>query len=104
MASVSKSERSYIQASLHATPPLRADSRSLADYRTIFLETGVAPLANGSARVNVGKAAQEGGGGTEVIAAIKLEVEDIQSGDGVEGGRIACNVSWCVVQAVVSVC
>lgn len=98
MASISKSERSYIQASLHATSPLRADGRGLSDYRMVFLETGIAPLANGSARVNVGKVPQEGGGGTEVIAAVKLEVEDIQSGDGVEGGRVVCNVSWCVVE------
>lgn len=99
MTSISKSERSYIQTSLHATPPLRADGRGLSEYRTVFLETGVAPLANGSARVNVGKVPQEGGGGTEVIAAVKLEVEDVQSGDGVEG-RIVCSVSWCVTVAV----
>ena len=97
MASISKSEKSYIQASLRSTPPVRADGRALTDYRTVFLETGVAPLANGSARVNVGKAPQEGGGGTEVIAAAKLEVEDVQSGgDGVDGGRVVCSVSWCV--------
>ncbi|KAI0693065.1 ribosomal protein S5 domain 2-like protein [Cytidiella melzeri] len=93
MASISKSERSYIQTSLHSTPALRADGRGLFDFRSVFLETGIAPLANGSARVNVGKSPQEGGGGTEVIAAVKLEVEDVQSGDGVDGGRIACNVS-----------
>jgi exosome complex component RRP42 len=96
MASISKSERSYIQTSLQSTPPIRADGRGLLDFRTVFLETGVAPLANGSAHVNVGKAAEEGGGGTEVIAAVKLEVEDIQTGEGVDGGRIVCNVSWCV--------
>ena len=97
MTSVSKAERAYIQAALHSTPPLRADGRGLTDFRTVFLETGVAPLANGSARVNVGKAAQEGGGGTEVIAAVKLEVEDVQFGDGIDGGRIVCNVSWCAL-------
>ncbi len=95
-SSVSKSERSYIQASLHSSPPLRADGRSLAHYRTVFLETGVAPLGNGSARVSIVKSLQEGGGGTEVIAAVKLEVEDIELGEGVDGGRIVCTVSWCV--------
>ncbi|KAI0338118.1 ribosomal protein S5 domain 2-like protein [Trametopsis cervina] len=93
MSSISKSERSYIQSSLHSTPAIRADGRGLADFRHVFLETGIAPLANGSARVNVGKAAHEGGGGTEVIAAVKLEVENVQAGEGTEGGRIVCNVS-----------
>ena len=93
---VSKSESSYIRTSLRANPPIRADGRSLTDYRAIFLETGVAPLANGSARLNLGKHPQEGGGGTEVIAASKLEVEDVEDGEGVDGGRVVCTVSWCV--------
>ena len=93
---LSKSERAYIQASLQASPPLRSDGRTLLDFRTVLLETGVAPLANGSARVNTGKMTREGGGGTEVLAAAKLEVEDIQSGDGVDGGRVVCSVTWCV--------
>ena len=59
-----------------------------------MLETGVAPLANGSAKLNIGKMAREGGGGTEVLAAVKLEVEDVESGDGVDGGRVACSVTW----------
>ena len=92
---ISKSERAYIQSSLQANPPLRADGRGLLDFRTVLLETGVAPLANGSARLNIGKMAREGGGGTEILAAVKLEVEDVQSGDGVDGGRIVCSVTWC---------
>ena len=92
---VSKSERAYIQSSLRTTPPLRADGRSLPDYRTVLLETGVAPLANGSAKLNIGKMGREGGGGTEVLAAVKLEVEDVHSGDGVDGGRVVCSVTWC---------
>ncbi|KAH9939766.1 ribosomal protein S5 domain 2-like protein [Epithele typhae] len=90
---LSKSERAYIQASLQASPPLRADGRALLDFRTVLLETGVAPLANGSARLNIGKLPREGGGGTEVLAAVKLEVEDVQTGDGVDGGRVACSVT-----------
>ncbi|KAI0086767.1 ribosomal protein S5 domain 2-type protein [Irpex rosettiformis] len=93
MISISKSEKSYIQESLRSTLAFREDGRGLSDFRSVFLETGIAPLANGSARVNLGKAGQEGGGGTEAIAAVKLEVEDVQSGDGVDGGRVACNVS-----------
>ncbi|KAI0791326.1 ribosomal protein S5 domain 2-type protein [Abortiporus biennis] len=93
MASISKSEKAYIQASLLSSNPLRADGRGLHDYRTVSLETGVAPLANGSARVNFGKAVDEGGGGTEVLAATKLEIEDVKPGEGEEGGRIVCTVT-----------
>jgi exosome complex component RRP42 len=82
----SKSEKSYIQTSLLSDPPFRADGRSLEDYRTISVATSVAALANGSARVSVG--------GTEIIAACKLEVEDVETADGVDGGRISCAVSW----------
>ncbi|THH16042.1 hypothetical protein EW146_g4538 [Bondarzewia mesenterica] len=53
--SLSKSEKAFIQSSLRAGSSVRADGRTLLDYRTIALETGVAPLANGSARLNVGK-------------------------------------------------
>jgi len=95
--SLSKSEKSYIQTALRELSPIRADGRSLLDYRLIALETEVASLANGSARVNIGKAAgEESGSGTEVIAAVKLEVENVLDGEGVDGGRIACTVSWFV--------
>lgn len=100
MASSSKSEQSYIFSSLNANPPLRADGRGLYEYRPIALETQVAPLANGSAKVNIGGGsfAGVGGGlpGTEVLAAVKLEVEDIVTGNGEEGGRMVCTVSWFV--------
>lgn len=100
MASSSKSEQAYIRSSLLASPPLRTDGRALHDYRPVALETKVAPLANGSARVSIGGASLVGvaGGlpGTEVLAAVKLEVEDIVSGNGVDGGRVVCSVSWFV--------
>ncbi|KZT30239.1 ribosomal protein S5 domain 2-like protein [Neolentinus lepideus HHB14362 ss-1] len=91
--SLSKSEKSYIQTSLTSTPPIRGDGRSLLDYRPIALEIGVVPLANGSVRLNIGKSTHEGAGGTEVLAAVKLEVEDVVNGDGVDGGRVVCSVS-----------
>ncbi|GBE85790.1 ribosomal protein S5 domain 2-like protein [Sparassis crispa] len=91
--SISKAERSYIQTSLHAKSPFRADGRALLDYRTVLLETGVAPLANGSAKLNIGKSLHEGGGGTEVLAAVKLEVENVEQDNGVDGGRITCSVT-----------
>ena len=101
MASSSKSEQAYIRSSLLADHPLRSDGRSLHDYRPIALETKVAPLANGSARVCIGGAnfLGVGGGlpGTEVLAAVKLEVEDVVNGNGVDGGRIVCSVSWFVL-------
>lgn len=93
--SLSKAEKSFIQAGLLSNPPSRADGRLLLDFRTVALETGVAPLANGSARLNLGRI-YDGSGGTEVIAASKLEVENI-SEEGVEGGRIVCTVSWFVL-------
>ena len=97
--SLSKSEKSYIQTSIRASPPLRADGRGLHDFRAVSLETGVAPLANGSARLNIGRGNDETGGGTEILAAVKLEVENIETGEGVEGGRVSCTVSWWVPPA-----
>ncbi|KAI0052172.1 ribosomal protein S5 domain 2-like protein [Auriscalpium vulgare] len=91
--SLSKSEKAYIQASLQSNSSLRGDGRSLQEYRTISLETGVAPLANGSARLNIGKNDAEAGGGTEILAAVKLEVEDIEHGERVDQGRVTCSVS-----------
>ncbi|KAN0078313.1 hypothetical protein V8E55_010370 [Tylopilus felleus] len=52
---LSKAEKSYIQSSLLSDPPLRLDSRSLEDYRPISLKTGVVPLANGSAKICIGR-------------------------------------------------
>lgn len=98
----SKAEKSYIQTGLALNPPQRPDGRSLHDYRTVALETGVAPLANGSAKLNIGRNPQEGGGGTEIIAATKLEVEDVEDREedgavrGVGEGRIVVNVTWFV--------
>ncbi|KAF9511629.1 hypothetical protein BS47DRAFT_1377112 [Hydnum rufescens UP504] len=85
---ISKSEQSYIRSSLLAGDSHRADGRGLDRFRTISLQAGgdVAPLANGSARVNIG--------GSEVIAAVKLEGP---SGDdealGRNGGRISCTIT-----------
>ncbi|KAF8130595.1 ribosomal protein S5 domain 2-type protein [Boletus edulis] len=99
MTSLSKAEKSYIQSSLLSDPPLRLDGRSLEDYRPIALETGVVPLANGSAKVCIGRPGRGGyvqeaggvGGGTEVVAGVKLEVAGV--GDGEGGGKVACTVS-----------
>ncbi|EGN97246.1 hypothetical protein SERLA73DRAFT_123997 [Serpula lacrymans var. lacrymans S7.3] len=93
MSSLSKAEKSYIQSSLLSKPPLRADGRALYDFRAVALETGVAPLANGSARINIGRNAHDGGGGTEILAAVKLEVETVADGEGVDGGRVVGTVS-----------
>lgn len=99
MASSSKAEQSYIRTSLLASTPLRSDGRSLEDFRPIALETSVVDLANGSARVCIGGQALHGVGGdlpsTEVLAAVKLEVET-----GEDAGKISCNVSWYVFSSV----
>ncbi|KAI6024251.1 ribosomal protein S5 domain 2-like protein [Pisolithus marmoratus] len=98
MTALSKVEISYIKTSLLSDPPLRADGRSPEDFRPIVVETGVAPLANGSARVSIGvprggrgHEAEGAGGRTEVVAAVKLEVDGV--GEDEEGGKIICNVS-----------
>jgi exosome complex component RRP42 len=90
--SLSKAEKSYIQSSILSEPPHRADGRPLKAYRQVELETGVAPLANGSAKVSIGREGKDIGGGTEVIAATKLEVEDLDE-EGVKDGRVVCTVS-----------
>lgn len=101
----SKSEISYIQTSLLANPPLRGDGRGLQDYRTIALDTGVVPLANGSARVSLSSNAGSSLPGssevaTRVLAAVKLEVQNVDVNDGIEdGGRLVCTVSWFVTSA-----
>ncbi|KAF8529878.1 ribosomal protein S5 domain 2-type protein [Gautieria morchelliformis] len=82
----SKSESSYIQSALLSDPPCRADGRALLDYRALRLTTGVAALANGSARLTLG--------GTTILAACKLEIEDIEHAiDATDGRRISCAVS-----------
>jgi exosome complex component RRP42 len=104
-SSVSKSEQSYIKSALQATPALRNDGRGLYDFRHISIETGLAPLANGSARAVVGNDLEV----TEVIVAAKLEVEDVdededdlgegfhtrnESDNGASNGRISFTVAW----------
>ncbi|KAL7418043.1 hypothetical protein BDY24DRAFT_373871 [Mrakia frigida] len=91
---LSQSESSYIVSSLSLPTPIRTDGRSLLDYRSFSLSTGVAPQANGSARVLLG-----GVGGTEIVTAIRLEVLDRSVGLGKEegssvGGRpdVVCSV------------
>lgn len=111
---LSKSEKAYIQTSLQSQSPLRADGRSLHEFRSVTLQTRVAPIANGSAHLNLGRSSDESVGGTEILAAAKLEVEDISvaaltattalgsnngnngNHSGSEEGRIVCTVSWCV--------
>lgn len=95
--SLSKSESSYIQTSLLAKR--RLDGRDLFDYRSILLETGVSPLANGSAKVKLGGATGISGssGGTDILAATKLEVQTVgDEEDGVDGGKVVCSVTWFV--------
>jgi len=101
---LSKAEKSYICSSLLSDPPIRLDGRALEDYRPIALETGVVPLANGSAKVCIGRPGRGGyvheaggvGGGTEVVVGVKLEVAGAEEDEG--GGKISCTVSWYVCQ------
>lgn len=78
-ASLSPSERSYILTGLaHPTEPTRLDGRHLLEPRAISLEAGIAPQANGSARVVLAE-------GTEVVAGIKLEVVELGQGESWRG-------------------
>lgn len=87
---ISKAERAYIVESLSLPTPYRTDGRPLHAYRNVALETGDAPLANGSAHVKIGgSAGVAGGGGTEVRAGAKLEVA---TDDGL--GRVSVTVTW----------
>ncbi|KAG8896181.1 hypothetical protein FRB99_009028 [Tulasnella sp. 403] len=96
-ASVSKSESAYVASSLLASPdPTRADGRGLLDFRLISVETSVAPLANGSGRALIGGGTSSSIGGsgesvTEVIAAAKLDVEDIDP--AVSSSGLSCSVT-----------
>lgn len=85
---ISKAEQSYLLTSLLQPSSQRADGRSSLDYRHITLETGVAPQVHGSARATIGE--------TEVVAAVRLEVEDHLLGEGKDGGRVVCSVAWSV--------
>ncbi|KAG9024979.1 hypothetical protein FRB95_010826 [Tulasnella sp. JGI-2019a] len=88
--SISKSEAAYIAGALLATPTsTRADGRTLLDYRAISVETGVAPAANGSGRALIGAVGDDA---TEVIAAVRLDVEDINATDG-ETRPLSCSVT-----------
>ena len=89
-APISKAEKSFIQAGILLDPPTRLDGRALHEFRDIQLETGVAPLASGSARLTIG-AGKDGSGGTEVWAATKLEVVDVADG---ERQGVVCSVTW----------
>lgn len=81
-AVLSPSERSYILTGLsHPTQPTRVDGRGLLDSRPIEVSFGDAPQASGSSRVRIGN--------TEVLAGIRLEVEDVDpegEGEGSGGG------------------
>lgn len=94
---LSKAEKSYIRTGILSNPPSRADGRALTALRLISVHLGVAGLANGSARLSIGRTVTVSphGGGTEVLAATNLEVETIGPGsEAVDGGRIVCTVTW----------
>ena len=70
MTALSPAETSYIITGLSSSSPTRLDGRQLLEPRSIDISYGAAAQAYGSARVVIG-------GGTEVIAGIKLEVVDV---------------------------
>ncbi|CAN6992342.1 unnamed protein product [Brassica rapa subsp. trilocularis] len=64
MVGVSFGEQQFIKGGI--AQDLRTDGRKRLSYRDIYVETGVIPQANGSARVRIG--------GTDVIASVKAEI------------------------------
>ncbi|PON35836.1 Polyribonucleotide nucleotidyltransferase [Trema orientale] len=64
MVGLSLGEKHFIHGGI--AQDLRSDGRKRLTYRPIYVETGVIPQANGSARVRMG--------GTDVIATVKAEL------------------------------
>ncbi|XP_006848982.2 exosome complex component RRP42 [Amborella trichopoda] len=64
MMGLSLGEKNYIKGGI--ADDLRCDGRRRLDYRSIAIDTGVIPQANGSARVRMGS--------TDVIASVKAEL------------------------------
>ena len=101
----SPSELSYASQPLaHSTQSkpfgeslLRSDARAALAYRDIGLETGVAQGTIGSARVIV----EGAGGSTEIWAAVRGEVEDLDETQGEGMGKVVVNVEWSVDTLIV---
>ncbi|CAN1189506.1 Exosome complex component RRP42 [Linum perenne] len=64
MVGLSAGEQHFIKGGIDHN--IRCDDRKRDSYRPIFVETGVIPQANGSARIRMGA--------TEVIASVKAEL------------------------------
>ncbi|CAI0559223.1 unnamed protein product [Linum tenue] len=64
MVGLSLGEKHFIKGGIDQN--IRSDGRKRDSYRPIFVETGIIPQANGSARVRMGA--------TEVIASVKAEL------------------------------
>ncbi|GAB4826927.1 hypothetical protein Ancab_033805 [Ancistrocladus abbreviatus] len=64
MVGLSLGEKHFIQGGI--AQDLRCDGRKRLSYRPLYVEIGVIPQANGSARVQMG--------GTDVIASVKAEL------------------------------
>eukprot|EP01084_Bolivina_argentea_P199980 342044_1 len=84
---ISKSERSYTALGLQVG--IRADGRRCFDSRSVVVNAGILPQANGSAKVKL-----EGGGeDTVVLAAVKAEVGEPHA-DAPQNGWCEVNVDY----------
>ncbi|XP_054781282.1 uncharacterized protein LOC129288635 [Prosopis cineraria] len=84
MVGLSLGEKQFIQGGI--AQDLRSDGRKRLTYRPIYVETGVIPQANGSARVRMGA--------TDVIASVKAELgkpNSLQPNKGKVSIRIDCS-------------
>ncbi|CAM9524218.1 unnamed protein product [Choristocarpus tenellus] len=78
----SKSEREYV--TLGVELGIRGDGRGRLDYRAVAVQAGVLPQSNGSARVTIAH------NGTDVLAAVKVEVGEPEVGFPSRGRVVVC--------------
>jgi exosome complex component RRP42 len=72
---------------------VRSDGRSRLEYRSVSIECGVITQANGSSRVTLI------GGETDVLAAVRVEICEVDS----DYGNVECNVEvWASARASIS--
>ncbi|KAK3013245.1 hypothetical protein RJ639_009063 [Escallonia herrerae] len=86
MVGLSAGEKHFIQGGI--AQDLRADGRKRLNYRPIYVETGVIPQADGSAKVKMGA--------TEVIASVKLDLarpNPSQPGKGKVSLFVSCSAT-----------
>ncbi len=86
MIRISKQEKDFLKNAI-VEHSFRMDGRSLLDYRTFTVETGVVQQANGSARVRLGQR------GTDVLVGVKVEIGSPDT-EFPDQGKLQVHVEW----------